>query len=1025
MTDAQQNIVRPTEAQLRWAGFHFKSRASRVKVAVEKIYQQPLNVRDVEGAFSEDGNTTEESSSSCSEQKRRRPKPKVSRGRRALLRVSKRKLAKRKEEIERRGFAGGDRWGTRTSASSDNEDEALESIFAEESFQKRRRKRRRNFRSAKEADQVRRFEAAFHSMMKNLEASQKPRHVIETPTRIWTRPEGAQSMESLDYSAMKMMGSHHKPHNPHHARWSFYYNADEGRGMSNREGHPIEGLREPTHEFDMKKTSASPARKRFKDIVTEFQHRLRSPLPEDLAMNVPTMKLSKYFLPAKLGEEEEDQYPANDENAVNGNLVRSRTAAFMRQQTKEQLDSVMNAIDPQLLKEMEELDPGVTDRLRALYLGEDSPRVNVKAFAKDFESPIQQKSSRRGGFVTKFAAFIENAIKMRQEELVAVDGKLQKAAFARLVNQYLLETGHGKAKRDGGHFGSQFRESSKVSELAHVITSNLNGSGDEDKETHILDTDGTLNKTAFGDMVTRYLSEATGVDEEMVRQVEDLESLATLSFSRNALYEESNLNNHDHIVSISDQLAVDYSTEIEALMKRSSTFHDDIPSEVEELTKHFLVQNCGVQPDEYEKSHNEEPALFRTVLTLRDSSVSAIRSFYGGNFDKKEYESRVCSHFVRFFEASLASADPVEDHAAKTRARRTVLVEDLISRIQHASTVEQLVTPEGTLEVSVIANLMQRYLASASQQNNDGSFLQQAQSPLALAQMRRVAGSRRSRNDNDSSDMKHLPMEPIGEETASLFVSRCIRDLSSQANGEVIVTVDGVVDELKLGQLLRRSFNPDYFVTEQSVKGIAGLTNAQSDQGRTLGKSALMDESSKPQDDRSKPVGKIVKSVSKSIGGLMKRFYKGEDDEMEELRAYSAFRTIRDTQSDDVSSHASFRFDAINKGLNKLGGSSWKRDSVETTSKSDSRSPNSEVDSSFMSRKGELLSSILDSSPSDRSIIDTDGQSDVGASSLHQDRIKNLLLSPAIITKRHRQAIRCIENRQWKEVQYLISANPW
>ena len=50
MAEAQQNHVRPTEAQLRWAGFHSKKRASSVKIAVENFYLQPPNVKDVEGA---------------------------------------------------------------------------------------------------------------------------------------------------------------------------------------------------------------------------------------------------------------------------------------------------------------------------------------------------------------------------------------------------------------------------------------------------------------------------------------------------------------------------------------------------------------------------------------------------------------------------------------------------------------------------------------------------------------------------------------------------------------------------------------------------------------------------------------------------------------------------------------------------------------------------------------------------------------------------------------------------------------
>ncbi|KAL7570341.1 hypothetical protein ACA910_017184 [Epithemia clementina (nom. ined.)] len=1031
MADAQ-NHVRPTEAQLRWAGFHFKSRASRVKVAVEKFYQQPVNVRDVEGTFSEDGNTTEESASTTDEQhgrSTRRSKPKISRGRRALLRVSKRKFQKRREEIEKRGY-GGERLG------SDNEDGALEAIFAEEVIQKRRRKRRRNYRSAKEADQVRRFEAAFHSMMKNLEASQQPRHVIETPTKIWTRPEGAQPMESLDYSAMKLLGSHQKVHNPYNARWSFYYNLP----LERSDGQPHVPSSEEMHSHPQ----SSPMHKGYKDLVTEFQHRVRSPQLrlEDMNINAPSMKLSKYFLPADLEDDEDDDDDNNmleNKKPISGNMVRARSAALNRQQTQEQLDNVIHSIDPQLLKEMEDLDPGVTERLRALYLGEESPHVDVKAVAKRIESPNETKNSKEGGggFVQKFVAYIEEEIRRRKEDLVAADGKLHKAAFAKLVNQYLLEVGALKHGPKGSSASSQMYDSSKVAALAHEITAKLNGTDGRKDDSVFVDSQGTFDKQAFGDLVTRYLSEATGIDEKVVRQVEDFESLTCLPLHDGQALQDREENNN-HIQSISNQLAIDFCSEIQPLIRDPSTLpFDQIPSKLEEITKHFLIQHCGVQPEEYLKLPREEPALFRTVASLQNSALSAFRSSQRGNYNGTEFQTRVCSHFVRFFEASLASAGPEEDETfVKMRVRRSALVEDLIAHIQQAAAVEHLANSEGKLDMSIIAKLIQRYLAASSQQDDDGSYLRQAHSPLALAQMRRMAGSRRNRRDDDNLQEEQLPMEPIDLEESSRFVAMCVKDLESKSRGEIFVTADGGIDEVKLGQLLRRSFNPNYFALpgEHALNGgIESFDDQQhGHEDRLTARSVVSDLTHGSHDAAntaggnlaSKPVGTIVKSVSKSIGGLVRRLYKGdENNELEEMRAYSAFRTIKNAQSDDASTHASFFLEGINAGLSKLGNRS--KQSGGQVALSNAGSPQGKVNSALMSKNGQLLSSLLDTKISDRSIIDTDGQSDVGSSSLRQDRIKQLLLSPAIITKRHRQAIRSIENRQWQEVQYLISANPW
>jgi len=57
--------ARPTEAQLRWAQFHSKSKARYTRSVIEALMQHPADVGDVVGAQDGDGNTTEESYS-CS-----------------------------------------------------------------------------------------------------------------------------------------------------------------------------------------------------------------------------------------------------------------------------------------------------------------------------------------------------------------------------------------------------------------------------------------------------------------------------------------------------------------------------------------------------------------------------------------------------------------------------------------------------------------------------------------------------------------------------------------------------------------------------------------------------------------------------------------------------------------------------------------------------------------------------------------------------------------------------------------------
>eukprot|EP00978_Attheya_sp_CCMP212_P014915 scaffold38298_cov49-Attheya_sp.AAC.1 len=140
---------RPTEAQLRWAQFHRSKRASKTRQQVEAFWQTPANIDEVPGWKEGDGNTTQESGSSDndtigsnenaksfsndasdhSSQKRlsphnkqiarkrlsghrrrmrkRRPRPgdpKISRGRRVLLRVSARATEERRAHFKENGY---------------------------------------------------------------------------------------------------------------------------------------------------------------------------------------------------------------------------------------------------------------------------------------------------------------------------------------------------------------------------------------------------------------------------------------------------------------------------------------------------------------------------------------------------------------------------------------------------------------------------------------------------------------------------------------------------------------------------------------------------------------------------------------------------------------------------------------------------------------------------------------------------------------------------------------------------------
>lgn len=171
-------VVRPTEAQLRWAQFHHKRRAVGVRERILELYAHPTTVDQVSGALPEDG----ASNSSCSEclVEIRRGRPKTSRGRRALLSVSRRNYETRREVILQHGYHGLEHIvssGSAAALEDEEHDEVLDDIFRVQPLRRRRKRQ--------DDESFRRFQAACHAMMMNLAAP--PKHSIVIPTRRWTR----------------------------------------------------------------------------------------------------------------------------------------------------------------------------------------------------------------------------------------------------------------------------------------------------------------------------------------------------------------------------------------------------------------------------------------------------------------------------------------------------------------------------------------------------------------------------------------------------------------------------------------------------------------------------------------------------------------------------------------------------------------------------------------------------------------------------------------------------------------------
>jgi ankyrin repeat protein len=1151
------SIHRPTEAQLRWAQFHHRRRAVRVKAAVQTLWQTPASIDQVDGATSMDGNSSteeEEVGSACSSEAAleilqgsaafaeaaltlgdvgddaqntsskssrrrrhgRRVKPKISRGRRALLRVSQRAYIARSLEIQQNGYGVGGTTGDTASSvvgtNNADDDDPLAALFAEDYMKQKKRRIRRRTRGGRHAAQddqerVQRFEEAFHAMMMNLAANiPKPQVVIETPAKRWTRPPGLESMDTFvdgrAYADLKwgVAASTATKKNDRSIARQFPTLAE----MTNRDDIDHEDVHgdnddeNGSHDIGYME-HGSPVRKKFCDIVDEFHQRIMHKPPP--AVNdfgpTPTMRLSKYFRPAVLDDEDDDGdhdekkdeeessdtgldacrrklLLRNDDSSVC--LVQERVAAFEDQAAaktveadaaEEQLGNALASIDPQLLSEMEQLDPGVIHRLRAFYLGESSPTHEglVKSIKTKFESNgddgDHQGRHIRPGLVQRLVERMEKAI--QHEHLISADGKLHKAAFAHLLNTYLLEAspkmGSARDKtnssvqrrQQGSSIQQQARRNNNIN-LADDYLGNagirLGNRNDDavaavlpppptmrlidsfvtkmnDECERIVDVNGNFDKHQFETIVARYLAEASGADEATVMQADDLESLGTLQYFNE---QEKDDNDDDHASLLSaDQIQqfiqnLKKGEEVDPLVTHSGKLHK---ATFEKLVNRYLLTTMPQATDEDFLQNARSP------LALASARKSIARRA------RNRRESRVVQRLH----------EEQDDATFVSGPESPGFIKRFIDQIEQATEEHGIVDSRGKLDWRVFEKLVEEYIIKATtrrsveQDIDDGIIVNLLQQPQRQVPFSPEPGSKLvARVNTPAAAAKVASSVPVVSPTESSFFDK-----------------------------LRKADPDDEDYDEPDKTGVA--RSVVSDLTYEPGPPPLGhrgdDEVQRPiNQTRNLPESSASKRLAK-FGGFIKMLYKRDetsaDQGSDELRAVAAFRKIRDEHretSGSVATNSTFQGlpDGIKKVVqnfrsNKLSPKS-EEEEVESSfstpeiprtpgsgsrrgpqmiepSSSDDRTPSSYNASEITPERARLFhqrimerSALIGDAATDRSIIDTDG-SDVSGAEMNPDVLAKLMLSPTILTKRHQQAIRAIEKRNWEQIVYLINANPW
>ena len=1070
--EAQRHAQRPTEGQLRWAQFHHRRRAQQVREKIEALYQTPATLQEVQGAFSEDGNTSSSSSSSAGNDTgipKRRCKPKVSRGRRALLRVSQRRFRERSEIIRTKGFRRTADYASSSSSSDEEEgkEDFLASIFAETTILKRRRRKKRHG-----DDRVRRFDEAFHALMMNVAAAQQPQFAhVQTPTKIWTRPVvGETPMMDVNYDAMRQMGISTTVRKKsllmqpsdfplvRGASWLVHLPKTEKASNDARRVAAVTNAAFAAAQVvgdnlddEFQQGPASPVRQRCRDIVSDFQvtsnplpmpppppSLLASPEPNEIRQ-LPTMRLQKYFAQMEDMDEKKDEGSPLAATRLDFQQIQGRIRAFEQnpQTNEEELDNILRSMDPDFVEEMEALNPGVKERLKALYLCESSP--NVKQLARIIETPSSDKPKPRG-LVQDFVARMEKAT--RKEILLSADGKLHKPTFAKLINQYLMEA-------KGSNVSPRRRQP--------VLDSLVSKFQESEETDSIIDEEGRLDVPALEHLVTRYLAEVTGQNEEEVLEAEDWESLNTEEYrERPPFIRDTAKHLRNQVMTRAPRGEGEWCEVVEMSMISSLPPNDHVvPPPL--LVKRLAERCAALVPEAWEQ--------INTVEEVIESELEEVEKIV--DTDADEINTPIKSNNALGYSTPKAKNLAPSPH-----------VQRFVKHLEQAAEVEPLVQ-DGMFHMPTFAKLVSRYWDETTEDSADFGNLR---TPVLLARAKRssmVAGK------------AIVPKGVKSPATVKRFISNIEEALRQQQN---LVDDTGRLDyvaleELVVQELMKASEKGD---EENPTRGHASmeepsnrydskspLSTQDSDffsvirrnRDKTLAAKSVVSEltfdspSRKATFDNPKGtkfanlnvemqrVRKATGTMTNKVGGLIGRFFQKDDSNMErndDMQAVAAFRKTQDERrlSDDTSSLSSFR--ALPDGIKNVvmnfrrnsaaaseplrqaedlmdDGRSFESETLASATRSYSSGGHTEFSpervKSFHKKVMEK-SALIGGGEVSRVIIDTDG-SEASFDGSNPDVLASLLLSPTILTKRHQQAIRAIEKRNWDQVEYLISANPW
>lgn len=515
-------VVRPTEAQLRWAQFHHSRVAQQVQERVRRMYLLPQNIHHVPNTIPSDlvGLVEDEYEDEDKNEDRRchSTRPKISKGRQVLLRVSQREYEERRQKILNEGYAY-DRH--EEEKNGDNED-VLDSIFAEtKKIRRSQRKRRRSTLRLstnvnEDTERIRRFESAFYALLSTLAALESKRnHTNEwtkkasTTTKKWTRPTGMSVPTTIDgreYSDLK---------------WGISTPPMTIKSLAALQ------QQQPPQMLDR---SASwmihiPPKVTTTTTTTtpQFTNDIRRHLQD----------VARQYL--------RDNNDDNEKVADDDDDIVSFVECFERHLTDVNTNSSNKSIDHQIVTPDGDgiTKPISSNDIASFVAKYEQQRGHTKTSVRIVSPTTADLISRfenpkiRDGFVQRLVSEIESALTQQQHQnhqssfhLISADGKLHKPTFARLIQRYLLSIASSTSPTTGrdiirNPFQKQFSTFDIPSEECNSLTQQDGYDHSENNQSYDADHDGHDDGNSNHPQVSKFVATFMDQFEQQQQQIYD------------------------------------------------------------------------------------------------------------------------------------------------------------------------------------------------------------------------------------------------------------------------------------------------------------------------------------------------------------------------------------------------------------------------------------------------------------------------------------------------------------------------